>query len=122
MPARCWTTWTSGETRNTRPGEGSPEVESAPPARPPTRRRSAGGSGPERLLRIGRRTGDVHRVLADLLEQVAYRRLELRVLAVERGARQIVHRDVRIDAVALDQPLAFGPVDAELGRGRDPAV
>src|SRR5262245_42507069 len=36
--------------------------------------------------------------------------------------REIVHDDVRLDAVAFNQPFAFGPVDAVFGGGGDAFV
>src|SRR3954468_4752060 len=58
----------------------------------------------------------------DLALQVRDRRVKLRVLAVERRVRLVVDDDVRIDAMAFDQPLPLRSVDAHLRRGSDSAI
>ncbi len=76
----------------------------------------------ERLVRILRRDRFGDRLLLDLLLEILDRRLELRVLALERRVRQVVDDDVGIDAVAFDQPVALRAEDAGFGGGRDAAV
>ena len=66
--------------------------------------------------------GRLHRMILDFLLQIRDRRLELGVLSHERRVRQVVHHDVGIDAVALDQPGALRAVDAELRRRGDALV
>ena len=56
------------------------------------------------------------------LQQVIDRGLQLRVLAHERRVGQVVHDDVRIDAMPLDEPGSLGPKDAKLARAREPVV
>src|SRR5580692_9153601 len=74
------------------------------------------------LAREGGRGHVLDRALADALLEVADGGVELRVLPVEGRPGEVVHDDVRIDAVALDQPLPLGPVDAGLRRGGDAVV
>ena len=54
--------------------------------------------------------------VANLFKQVVDRCLELSVLPVEGGVRQVIDHDVGIDAVAFDQPFAFGSVNSRLRR------
>ena len=50
------------------------------------------------------------------------RGIELCVIASEGGVREIVHGNVRVHAVAFDQPFAVGPVDACFRGGSDAMV
>src|SRR5665647_1748749 len=74
------------------------------------------------LVRVGRVLGHLDRILGDELLEVLDGGLELGVLAVERGVRQIVDDDVRVDAVPLDEPLTLGPINARFRRRGDAAV
>ena len=57
-----------------------------------------------------------------LLEEMLYGRPQLSVLTVEGRVGEIVHDDVGIDTVALDEPLSLGSIYTELGRCYNPIV
>src|SRR5271155_3178602 len=61
-------------------------------------------------------------MLFDLIGEYADGRFQLRVLSFESGVRQVIDNDIRIDAVALDQPFALGAVDAQFSRGSDTLI
>src|SRR5579885_616342 len=103
--------------------------------RQPRPRRTSQGSGDnasaawyplsfplQALLRICRRRRHGVWMIADQLLQILDPRFQLRVLAPEGGVRQVIHYDVRIDAVAFDEPLTFRSVHAHFGSGRDALV
>src|SRR4029077_7867781 len=59
---------------------------------------------------------------SDFRPQIRNGRVQLRVLSSIGGTREVVDHRIRVHPVTLDQPGAFGTVDAVLRGGRDPAV
>src|SRR5262245_42913451 len=60
------------------------------------------------LVRVLRGSWCHDRLALDLALQVLDRRVQLRITAEEGGVGQVVDHDVRIDAVAFDEPCALG--------------
>ena len=71
---------------------------------------------------VGGVLGHLDRLFGDELPKVLDGRLELGVAAVEGRVRQVIDRDIRIDAVPLDEPFAFGAIDPRLRGGSDAPV
>jgi hypothetical protein len=61
-------------------------------------------------------------IVLDLLLEQIDGGLELRIRTGKGCVGRVVDGDIGIDAVALDEPLAVGCVDAGLGRGGDAVV
>src|SRR6476646_4813731 len=78
--------------------------------------------GLERLVRIRRRFRHGYRMRFNLALEIGNRRIELRILPLERRVRLIVDDNVRVDAMPLDQPLPLRPVDTHLCRRCNAAV
>src|SRR5580704_13711227 len=76
----------------------------------------------ERLIWICRSLGDGPRILLNLLVQILYSGVQLRVAAGEGGVGKIVDHHIRVNSVAFDQPFAFRPVNPVFGGGGDPVV
>ena len=60
---------------------------------------------PERLVRMIGRFGRRARILLYQFLQVFNSCFQLRVMSIEGCVRRIVHDDIRIDTVTLDEPL-----------------
>src|ERR1700733_12645639 len=74
------------------------------------------------FVRIIRRSGHWIRLVVDKLLQMLDRGVELRVLTLEGCVRKIIDDDVRIDAMAFDQPGALWSKDSGLAGRCDPAI
>ena len=68
-----------------------------------------------RFIWMGRRRRDRHGFEPDAFLEVGDRGLELRVFPIEGRMGQVVHHNIRIDAVSFNEPFAFGAVNAMLG-------
>ena len=62
-----------------------------------------------------RRGRDWHGFEADAFLKMRDRRLELRIVPIEGCMRQVVHQDIRVDAMSFNEPFAFRAVNAVLG-------
>src|ERR1019366_8849003 len=74
------------------------------------------------LHRVRRPLGPLRRLLLQPLHEFGDAALQLRVLALDDRLRIVVHFDIRIYAVPLDDPLAFQVGESELRNVHRPAV
>jgi hypothetical protein len=76
----------------------------------------------ERFVRIRRRLGNGPGIVPNFLLENAQGHLELGIASLECSVRGVIHHHVGINAVPLNQPLAFGSVNAYLRRSGDSMI